>query len=982
MSAQRANLIAVVFYLNELQKRNLVTPSIATPFPDLPLNEEKMCLHKACRKLQQKRIFNLQNELSVLKDKHIPVCYNTLNYKKLKLKKKLAFLIAKYNPAPVNANKCKDSNGTTVIPVKNKRLANRKSRERYNARKYKKKLISYFNEPKNRGVINLSSVKLTQDEIIALELGYSFVPSPNNSSKEEEMLILEGFRFLDRLGKADESLAEIRRKVNDDSMEYEVLDSLKDVDDVELHPASNWFVRNEAVPSKLRFCQLKEPQLMCGETKVIKTEFDDLNKNLINVAKNKSPKRKFNLPKRTRNALKHLKSMVKEKVIDIRKVDKGQLILVVDYAQRKLVEEKNINSIASLCDVQESNWKQNRDYVEVKFKELFMLFFITPNELAAVTGLVAGGKNGKLRNKDGTFKFTKALSNKELFCKQTTPYIYPLFKAHKLTLDELINVLPNEVHLKIPSRLVVGMGSCQLSRVQIWLEKFLNPLSVRYGSFEHLKDNSEFWYHIEDLKSISSRELWEWDDHILFTIDVKALYPSVKFDGLKRSLNDMLDKCTDWNSKVKELLIDIILYTLESQQVLWSGKYYKLSQGLPTGAKHSVPLANTLLTFILLFALENNSSLKNIFDTKVKLWKRYIDDCTGVFKGNINEFKHFYALLQGAFSQFHLEITCETDSHTFKGVDFFDKSEKFITFLDIELYKSNGTLHSREHRKVTSASTYLLSTSAHPSHTFVGIVKSQLIRIRRICSNNEDFNVSVEKLKSRCLDSGYSASMVNRIIALAPTLERKLIKDTPSNIVENGPKLHLNVRLVVLTGTFYEHDFVNFARRMNSLFSDSGLHIDIVKSTSISICRLLFNNNEKVSPLPCTDIKCQVCKYDMQNTSGRITSTATGCSYAVDNSLSCTEGGIYVVTGECQSQYTGKTVDFCNRFQEHFSTCKSSSVYQHQKNCAKCYIPQDFTVTFVENSSMRGKYSLSERELLWNFRMKGSMNVQKTLKAN
>ena len=174
--------------------------------------------------------------------------------------------------------------------------------------------------------------------------------------------------------------------------------------------------------------------------------------------------------------------MVKDKVIDIRKVDKGQLLLVVDYAQRKLVEEKNINSIASLCDIQESNWEQNRDFVEDKFKKLFMQGFISPDELTSVTGLLAGGKNGKLKIKSGALKFTKALSNKELFCKQSTPYIYPLFKAHKLTLDELINVSPDEVNLKIPSRLVVGMGSCQLSRVQIWLEKFLSPLSVSYGS--------------------------------------------------------------------------------------------------------------------------------------------------------------------------------------------------------------------------------------------------------------------------------------------------------------------------------------------------------------------------------------------------------------------------------------------------------------------------------------------------------------------
>ena len=198
LSAQRSNYIAIVFYLNELQKRNLVTPSIAKPFPNIPLNEDKLCLHKACRKLQQKRIFKLQKELSLLKDKHVPVCYETLNCKKLKLKKKLAHLIAKFNPTPVNVNKSKDAVDKSNIPVKDKRTANRKSRERYNARKYKKKLVSYFNKPRSRGVINLSSVKLTNDEIIALELGYGFVLSPNNSSKEEEILVLEAFRFLDR----------------------------------------------------------------------------------------------------------------------------------------------------------------------------------------------------------------------------------------------------------------------------------------------------------------------------------------------------------------------------------------------------------------------------------------------------------------------------------------------------------------------------------------------------------------------------------------------------------------------------------------------------------------------------------------------------------------------------------------------------------------------------------------------------------------
>ena len=45
----------------------------------------------------------------------------------------------------------------------------------------------------------------------------------------------------------------------------------------------------------------------------------------------------------------NLKKTVKDKVIDVRKVDKGQLILVVDYSERKLVEQINIDKIATLC---------------------------------------------------------------------------------------------------------------------------------------------------------------------------------------------------------------------------------------------------------------------------------------------------------------------------------------------------------------------------------------------------------------------------------------------------------------------------------------------------------------------------------------------------------------------------------------------------------------------------------------------------------
>ena len=86
---------------------------------------------------------------------------------------------------------------------------------------------------------------------------------------------------------------------------------------------------------------------------------------------------------------------------------------------------------------------------------------------------------------------------------------------------------------------------------------------------------------------------------VLFGIDVQALYHSVKFEYLELAIIDCFEKLTDWPLQVKFILLDIIIYTLENQQILWDDKYYMLDKGIPTGGKHCVPLANILLTFIM-----------------------------------------------------------------------------------------------------------------------------------------------------------------------------------------------------------------------------------------------------------------------------------------------------------------------------------------------------------------------------------------------
>ena len=980
-STELARVTAIVFYLSELQRLNLVTPSIGMSHPADVLDKEQLIRHNSYRKIQQLRICTLQKKIAALKMQGSLICWKTFMFNKKRLQHKIQYLVQKHKPKYTQQ---KDP----ITREREKKVKNKKSRERYRARLIKKKIKAYNDKPEQRTVVNLSSIKLSMSEIIALELGDGFVLTPNNHDKEEEMLVLEGMRFVDRIGKADARIEQENNQTkNEDETNKISKHQNKNLVDVESSAASNistngdTFSRSSAIPVCLQYSQPKERNLTQNVTKVLKKEFDQLNSNIISNIKSKQKKR-FNLPKTIKDSLFKIKKMVKDKVLDIRKVDKGQTILVIDYNQRIEAERSSISTIATYCEEQASNWEDNKTFVEEIMKKLFTYKFITGDELAAVTGLLAGGKNGKLKMKDGTVKYTRAIDSNELFVKQKTPYIYPLFKLHKVPIEIALNIQPCNVANDIPSRLVVGMKACQMSRVQAWLEHFLTPLSKNYCSFEYIKDSTDFLIELEDIRRQSTLEKWNWSLLTIFTIDVKALYPSIKFDHLSKALVDCFVVCTDWSDIIIETLVELILYTLQNQQILWNGHYYMFNQGLITGGKHSVPIANILLSYILLNKLRSDRDFNEMFQNNLCIWKRFVDDGSGIIKGGIEAFMHFFTCLNEHFNKFDLELTCDTDTHHIaisnNQTTVTEKELKSVNFLDIELFKTDDNIETREYRKETSSISYLKYSSAHPRHTFAGIVKSQLYRIRRLCSRQVDYEQSVADLKIRCLNSNYPLRMVDSILEGSLALERVLVKP----VLEVQKTQAHELRLVVLAGTRYVAEFSDFARRMNSILNSSSIKVTVVKSTSLSISQVLYNNSNPPIVHPCVSINCFICNNSMNKHNGSVTSTTSNKSYRINTHLSCDNGGIYVTTGGCRGQYSGKTTTpYSNRTLEHFRKSKGSSVYQHNQNCVECANPQDCSIAFVENYQDRGKYSLSEREFLWNYRIKGTINVHKTLKS-
>ena len=255
-------------------------------------------------------------------------------------------------------------------------------------------------------------------------------------------------------------------------------------------------------------------------------------------------------------------------------------------------------------------------------------------------------------------------------------------------------------------------------------------------------------------------------------------------------------------------------------------------------------------------------------------------------------------------------------------------------------------------------------------------MKSQIQRIRRLSSRDSDYKDALQLLRQRCVASGYRQDDIAYIFSRYENLPRNLYDQPDINRDD-----HHEVRLVALSGTSYAKDIDLFAKRMNRVLSSSKIRVSIIRTTGPSIARLLFHNNDSISKnVDC--MNCIVCNNKARYDGGVVISNTTGKTYETARNLSCRNGGIYVFEGDCVDQYTGKTtVAFGSRTLEHVQRQKSSSVYKHRNDCEQCRTSGKFRISFVEDYRSRGKYTLSEREYLWNHRIKGVINCQKTLLA-
>lgn len=188
---EAAKLCSTRKYFQVLKDNQLITPSIGKPFPDTA-TEESMIMHRACLAVQDVQIRELNEKISTLLDNNNLSLADVLNSplyieRWKRLKKEIGFLKRKFRSRRKSP------------PIKVQASKNQKYRERYKVRKFNKLLKTIGTD----SVLNLSSVIISPTQLAVLSLGSGFIPTSMNPDKEEEILLLEGLRVIDRIGNLD-----------------------------------------------------------------------------------------------------------------------------------------------------------------------------------------------------------------------------------------------------------------------------------------------------------------------------------------------------------------------------------------------------------------------------------------------------------------------------------------------------------------------------------------------------------------------------------------------------------------------------------------------------------------------------------------------------------------------------------------------------------------------------------------------------------
>ena len=572
---------------------------------------------------------------------------------------------------------------------------------------------------------------------------------------------------------------------------------------------------------------------------------DDIRTKLFGwIANHTATSPKSNLSPLELRGKKWLIDKMNDELLFVTKADKGGATLIMNFADVKAAIQKELfdpNKFTKL----DRNSDQQLDHVKQEVKSLAIRLaqqkLINDNDKILIAGL----------NSNNRSKIAPEY-------RPESPYAYPLFKIHKLSITDL------EMKKIPPSRLVHASKFGSLYRMEKWCSPFLTTISRAYCNDEFILDTSDL---TDQLNDINTSKLLENENVNLFTLDVAKLYPSIQPELALQAIQEALAADTSTDQNTKNAIEQFIRLSFENSYVGYKGESFKSKIGIPTGGSLSRQIADIFLHWILFVKMTPKLSLIQA----IRFWKRFIDDVVGIWRGTRRSFENFVKKLNAETRKF--------------GIDFpineiqFGKS---VHCLEVQIHLvDNNKIEYQGYTKPTDAKRYLHPNSFHPRSVFNSIPFSQLLRTLRNNSKEETKAAELDQCVQQFVNSGYSEE---KLLVLKEKAIEKSSEETENNNNNNNNNSNNNNDDVDANETdtlmFPVHFFAgiqelknlihSFRDELHHLIGDTRIMFAIKKNSSLGN---MFVRNKKLSlPISMSDNQrcnapgCRQCPLVNENT--------------------------------------------------------------------------------------------------------------------
>lgn len=276
---------------------------------------------------------------------------------------------------------------------------------------------------------------------------------------------------------------------------------------------------------------------------------------------------------------------------------------------------------------------------------------------------------------------------------------------------------------KMPEgRPIVSDVNSETYRISELIDHYINPLATKHETY--IKNTYDF---IEKVRNYAVE-----NNYLLVTGDVTALYTNMNIDRSIECVRKAFNENKQINRPDKHIL-DLLEISMKYNDFEFAGNFYLQTMGTAMGKRFAPGLAN-------LYLLEFDRMAKNGFRMKPLLFFRYLDDIFFLWPGDVTSLKEFEVYLNSIIPD--IKVTLEY-------------SQKEINFLDTTIFIADSKLQTKVFFKPTDTHQLLHKSSFHPKHTFKGLLKSQIIRFKRICSFKSDFDDTCKILFAVLKHRGY-----------------------------------------------------------------------------------------------------------------------------------------------------------------------------------------------------------------------------------